>query len=215
MKCHDCKAERIQFLMKFIQNKHKILYTEQMEEPEMKEYLKIFYYDIMKFMDYLPACLLIACILEAATILILLILKKKIRFYKALYVMLFWTYITAVVFITLLSREPGSRGGMSFDLFSTWGSSKTSRAFVLENILLFIPFGFLLPLVFRPARHIRIMLLMAVLYSSAIEITQVYTGMGYGQIDDIITNVLGAGIGYDLWLLVFQDHYLRLIQHQD
>lgn len=181
----------------------------------MKAYLSMFFHDIMNFMNYLPVCLLIALILELATILILLIQKKKIRFYKAIYVFLFWTYIIAVVFITLLSREPGSRGGMNFVLFSTWGSSRTARAFVLENIILFIPFGFLLPLVFRPARHIRLMLLFAILYSTSIEVTQVITAMGYGEIDDIVTNVLGAGIGYNCWLFVFQDHYLRLIQHQD
>lgn len=181
----------------------------------MKAYLKTFFFDIMNFMNYLPVCLLIALILELATILILLILKKKIRFYKAMYVLLFWTYVTAVVFITLLSREPGSRGGMNFDLFSTWGSSMAERASVLENIILFIPFGFLLPLVFRPARHIRLMLLFAFLYSTSIEVTQIITGMGFGQIDDIVTNVLGAGIGYNCWLFIFQEHYLRLIQHQD
>ena len=181
----------------------------------MKEYLKIFYDDIMQFMNDLPLCFLIAVILEAITILILLIRKKKISLRKAVYVLLFWTYITAVVFITLLSREPGSRGGMSFELFGTWGASRTSRAFVLENILLFIPFGFLLPLVFRPARHIRIMLLLAFLYSTSIEITQVITKMGYGQIDDILTNVIGAGIGYNLWLFIFQDHYFQLITHHN
>lgn len=181
----------------------------------MKDYIRIFYHDIMAFMEYMPLCLAIAAFLEAVTIIALLIMRKKIRFYKAFWTLLFWTYITAVVIITLLSREPGSRGGMSWDLFSTWGNSEISHAFVLENIILFIPFGFLLPLVFRPARHIRIMVLAALLYSTSIEVTQVITKMGYGQIDDIVTNVLGAGVGYNCWLLVFQDHYLKLIQRKD
>lgn len=181
----------------------------------MKDYIRIFYHDIMAFMQYLPLCLTIAAFLEAITIIILLTRRKKIRIYKAFWTLLFWTYITAVVIITLLSREPGSRGGMSWDLFSTWGTTEMSHAFVLENIILFIPFGFLLPLVFRPARHIRIMILAALLYSTCIEVTQVITKMGYGQIDDIVTNVLGAGVGYNIWLLIFQDHYLKLIQHKD
>lgn len=181
----------------------------------MRDYIRIFFSDIMDLMKYLPVCLVFAAVLEGITILILLKRKKKIRFYKAFWSYLFWTYITAVIFITLLSREPGSRSGISWKPLSTWGVTEIEHAFVFENIILFIPFGFLLPLVWKPARRIRITILYALLYSSCIELTQVITKMGYGQIDDIITNVLGAGIGYNVWLLIFQDHYLKIIQRND
>lgn len=182
----------------------------------MRHYIRIFFYDIMNLIiRYLPACLLTAALLEAITIVILIIRKKKIHFMNIVWSYLFWTYITAVFFITLLSREPGSRGGMSWELFSTWGTTEVSHAFVLENIILFIPFGFLFPLVFPPARRIRVLILTALIYSVCIEFTQVITQMGYGQIDDIVTNVLGAGIGYNIWLLIFQDQYLKPVSHHD
>ncbi len=34
--------------------------------------------------------------------------------------------------------------------------------------------------------------------------------MGYGQIDDILTNVVGTAIGFDIWLLIFEKSYLDI-----
>ena len=59
-------------------------------------------------------------------------------------VMLFCIYIAVMLVITFLSRENGSRSGaMDLQLFSTWGINKRNNAFVVENVLLFIPYGFL------------------------------------------------------------------------
>lgn len=51
-------------------------------------------------------------------------------------------------------------------------------------------------------RNICFCLLMAFITSLTIETTQVITKMGYGQTDDVITNVLGAiaGLGI-LWIV--------------
>ena len=48
-----------------------------------------------------------------------------------------------LLFITFLSREPGSRDGIDWMPFSTLGSGPRGDAFVLENVLLFVPFGVL------------------------------------------------------------------------
>ncbi|WP_173005767.1 VanZ family protein [Faecalicatena contorta] len=110
------------------------------------------------------------------------------------------TYIVAVLFIALLSREPGSRDMISLIPFSTVGSTAQSHAYVVENIIMFIPFGFLLPQLWAHMRNLGLGLLSAFITSMVIEVTQVVTKMGYGQIDDVITNVIGAAIGFGiLW----------------
>ena len=49
-------------------------------------------------------------------------------------------------------------------------------------------------------RNLGLCLLSAFITSMVIEVTQVVTKMGYGQTDDVITNVIGAAIGFGiLW----------------
>ena len=75
--------------------------------------------------------------------------KASVRFFR----ILFAIYILVVIQITFFSREPGSRNGcMNLDLFSTWGYSVVTHAFFIENILMTVPFGILVPLCFRRLR---------------------------------------------------------------
>lgn len=72
------------------------------------------------------------------------------------------------------------------------------------NVLVFIPFGFLLPLVWRGVGFRR-GLLVAVLFSCGIEILQ-YLSRAWGSyrsadVNDVILNAVGAGIGLALIFL--------------
>lgn len=110
-----------------------------------------------------------------------------------------FAYSIAILFISLLSREPGSRHALSLIPLSTWGVTPRAHAYVIENILMFIPLGFLLPLRWSNVRKLHICILIALISSLAIELTQVITQRGYGQTDDVLTNVLGAMIGFAIW----------------
>ena len=63
----------------------------------------------------------------------------------------FWLWFLVAVYfammlsITLFSREPGSRTGVDVKLFETWGNQRLPDRYFVENILLFLPFGVLLP----------------------------------------------------------------------
>ena len=70
--------------------------------------------------------------------------------------------------------------------FSTVGSTAQSHAYVVENIIMFIPFGFLLPQLWAHMRNLGLCLLSAFITSMVIEVTQVVTKMGYGQTDDCL-----------------------------
>ena len=50
-------------------------------------------------------------------------------------------YMVLILVITLLSREDGSHLGLDLTIGSTWGINARNNAYVLENVLLFVPFG--------------------------------------------------------------------------
>ncbi len=111
-------------------------------------------------------------------------------------------YVAILLVITYFSRESGSRTGMmDLELFSTWGINDRNNAFVVANVLLFIPYGFVLPWADVRQRHFLINFLTGALTSLAIETMQLVTGRGYFQIDDILTNILGTVLGFICYCL--------------
>lgn len=59
-------------------------------------------------------------------------------------------YIVVVLMTVFFSRELGSREGIDMRILGTWGITMQDHAWVIENVLLFIPLGLLLPFGFRP-----------------------------------------------------------------
>ena len=115
--------------------------------------------------------------------------------------MAFSLYLMIILVITFFSREDGSRIGM--DLFSTWGTNARNHAYVVENVLLFIPYGFICPWAFPWLRGFFRNAFAAFVTSFGVETIQLITGRGYFQVDDILTNVLGAVIGYLLFQILY------------
>lgn len=105
-------------------------------------------------------------------------------------------YMFIVLCITFLSRESGSSNGIDMEFFSTWGINDRNNAFVIENILLFIPYGFLVPWVVPGFRNLFSCLLLGLTTCLGIEYMQLITARGYFQVDDILTNTLGTILGY-------------------
>ncbi len=111
----------------------------------------------------------------------------------------FFSYAAVILCITYLSREYGSRAGIDMELFSTWGINARNNAFVIENVLLFIPYGFVCAWAFLSCRRLPCCLLVGMASSLAVECMQLMTGRGYFQIDDVLTNTLGAVAGWVLF----------------
>ena len=63
------------------------------------------------------------------------------------------------------------------------------------NVLLFIPFGFFLPMLWKEFRSIKRILTAGFLTTSFIEISQTFTNRAT-DIDDVIINTIGALTGY-------------------
>lgn len=156
--------------------------------------------DVMSAFRYLPYGLLagsiIAIILSAIND--RRVKKNKVPF-SVVTITGFFVYIVILLFITVFSREGGSSKGIDLELFSTWGINTRNNAYVMENILLFIPFGILCAWVFPVARRLWSCASIGLAVSFGIECLQLITGRGYFQIDDILTNTFGAVAGYLLY----------------
>lgn len=63
------------------------------------------------------------------------------------------------------------------------------------NILLFVPFGFFAPMLFRRLRGFFRILLASMGLSACVEITQLITHLGCCDVDDVILNTIGGMLG--------------------
>ncbi len=103
--------------------------------------------------------------------------------------------------VTLLSRPIGFRREAELIPFTNPELMNGDFHYLIENILIFIPFGILLYktlYAYDKKCSIRTILLAAFLTSISVELLQYVFSCGKSEIDDIITNVLGALIGYIL-----------------
>ena len=93
-------------------------------------------------------------------------------------------YILIILCITLFSRRPMETRifrGLFWEIeMGYWNN-------IIQNILLFIPFGFLI----GGKRGI----IAGVLLSIGIELTQYIAVLGYCELDDVLNNTIGAAIG--------------------
>lgn len=71
---------------------------------------------------------------------------------------------------------------------------------LLGNVVCFIPFGFVIPILTRKQTALR-MFLLSMLASVLVELLQLVSMLGSCDVDDIILNTFGGLIGYFLFVL--------------
>ncbi|WP_145409512.1 VanZ family protein [Paenibacillus xylanexedens] len=122
-----------------------------------------------------------------------------------------------VLFMVNLLFFKGRTVGLSYQY--NWIPFDTIRPLLLErdkysteawvknlfgNIVLFIPLGVCIPVLFRKCRSFLKLTVAVILILFAVELTQLVTRVGTFDVDDIILNTFGAWIGYiGLRLLVY------------
>lgn len=157
--------------------------------------------DIMELLRYLPKGLICGAIL----IIILTLINglwhqfRMCHFssiIKVIYLGIFVTYMYTLLQQTYFSRPPGSRNTVNLILGETWQGSVQSKAYVIENILMMIPFGVLLPNVLRPAENFFCCIPLGFFFSVSLEYAQFLSQRGHMQVDDVVMNVIGTIIGY-------------------
>lgn len=105
-------------------------------------------------------------------------------------------YFYLVLGVTILSRETGAVYILHLIPFSTWGSEPGYLVLWVENILMTIPLGILLYILWSPFRKIGWSMLAGFLFSLSIECTQLFMRLGKFETDDIMNNVFGTLLGF-------------------
>ncbi len=124
---------------------------------------------------------------------------------KIVWWVLFIVYCGFIVWMTLLDR-PATTSRCELRLF--WalqelaaGGSEGIKGIIwyLENIALFVPFGYLLS-----ARNlsVKVVILIGLITSFSVELIQYITAMGLAELDDLVANTIGVTLGFGLWKLL-------------
>lgn len=138
--------------------------------------------------------------------------RKVVGFFwwRLLIGFLFTAYIYCVLQLTILSREPGNYGGVDWRFLARWGESDDQKAFLLANIIMFIPFGVLAPMLGKAMGHILVLLPAALACSIGVEAMQLKYQLGFCQLDDVAANSAGCLIGFLIFLML-RDIYLLAV----
>ncbi|NFO14253.1 VanZ family protein [Clostridium botulinum] len=127
-------------------------------------------------------------------------------------------FLGVFVFLLYLAAVYGVTGiGTIWDVqrFVTTSTSEFDRIFLVPfsssqvimpyvlNIIMTIPLGFLLPLIWKQFRTIKKVALSGFLLSLCIELSQLFTQSRNTTTDDLIMNTLGAIIGYFIFKAFF------------
>ncbi len=70
---------------------------------------------------------------------------------------------------------------------------------LIGNIAGFVPYGFILPLIYKNKRRLWVITLLTMEFSLFIELTQLVLKVGSCDVDDIILNTCGGMLGYGLF----------------
>lgn len=151
--------------------------------------------DIWNILHFLPLAVLFGAVFCGVRFLGERCLGKKDLFrLRDVWYGLLGTYLVMLFQIVFFSREAGSRLDLNLVIGGTWTEDSQGRAYVIENILLFIPFGMLVPLCLKKIPPF-VTVLFAFFLSLSIECLQLYTARGYFQVDDLIMNTFGCLLG--------------------
>lgn len=70
---------------------------------------------------------------------------------------------------------------------------------IYGNVLMFVPLGLLLPWINSRLRRLWRTLLASAAMITAVEIAQLLSLRGFGDVDDLLLNLIGCALGYFAW----------------
>lgn len=111
-----------------------------------------------------------------------------------------------VLGIAFLCRKPIFGRQLSLIPFSTPVGNARLLAYQVENILMFIPYGMIIPVLSTYCKKWYWCLLGGIFSSISIEVLQYMTMRGKAQIDDVLLNAAGTMIGWCIIKLLGRWH---------
>lgn len=169
--------------------------------------------DIASFLDLYFIRSMIAGVVCAVIYMAVCLLLRKKGYYTAtnrhIYIkstVFFFgvIYSYMVLGITFLCREAIFEKRISFVPFNFHTGNARLIAYDIENIIMFIPYGFIIPILLGKLKKWYWCLLVGLVSSLTIETLQYTTQRGQAQLADVILNTLGMMIGWFLLLLVIR-----------
>ena len=132
-----------------------------------------------------------------------LILARRLDLVRRIALSLLIPYLFLTLVATVITRSPTAEVRIVLEPFRTYRQYYTDEFTWFEiraNVLLFIPIGFLLPMVIK--KPIWLPLIIGIGISVVVEIIQLITHRGLCETDDVISNTIGLVIGYIVYLFI-------------
>ncbi len=134
---------------------------------------------------------------------------KKINWKRLIWWFVFLCYIFMVFSATMFNRTDMHVNKFIRPLFYSYkvawnGWVKSEWRNIILNYIMFVPFGFLLPMGIKFFRKFYRVALAGFAFSLFIEIIQKIFSVGYFELDDLMDNTLGALIGYGLFMIGYR-----------
>lgn len=127
--------------------------------------------------------------------------KRRLPLKKCITVLLLIMWFGIVMVLTTISRGQNFEGWVNLRLFSGYLSawhqwSLSEFQLIIFNMLMFMPLGFLLPLLGMRTRRFTPVLLTSLAVTIGIELFQMISRRGILELDDILHNTIGSIAGY-------------------
>lgn len=158
-------------------------------------------YDL--FIGVLPLMILCTVVIISLRLTVIIYSHEDFILHNEIKKLFYILYVFALfILVTSTDFESYSNNFIPFREITRY--SITSKLFyrnVVGNILLFLPFGYLITDVIKSKTHkcnILIPFLLSLVTSSTIEMIQMFIGRSF-DIDDIILNVMGGLVGYIIY----------------
>ena len=153
-----------------------------------------------------PAAVVVAAVLVGCLI-ARLVFRKQLNMKRILSYTLFFVYLFILLVTAVFEREwhtfdtPQINLTPLYDLRSDLVRQEHAILMLVLNTLIFVPWGVLLPVLYRPFRKFWWIFLAGLGLSLAIEVTQYFGKIGIFETDDLIFNTLGTILGFLLYKL--------------
>ena len=141
--------------------------------------------------------------------------KKRMKRLMLVSRLLFIVYLFFVVYFVLLAEGFGrtvvsEEYRFNLTLFKEIGRFWAYReqlglsVFFINlfgNVICFIPFGLLMPIIYKAFRNFIVVTLLTFSFSLTIEVIQLFYRIGSFDVDDLLLNTIGGVIGYVIYLI--------------
>ena len=132
-----------------------------------------------------------------------LILARRLDLVRRIALSLLLPYLFLTIVATVITRSPSAEAQIMLEPFRTYWQYFTDEFTLFEiraNVLLFIPIGFLLPMVIK--KPVWLPPIIGIGISVIIELIQLITHRGMCETDDVISNTIGFLIGFAVFWLI-------------